>query len=178
MKTKSILTIIVLTMTSLIFGQTSGLNQMDAKGKKDGKWVVYLDKDWKKVDDSTKALYCRYTYFDHGTNIYPMGPCGGKGYKLEPSSADTKKITVLEGEYKWYDANGKLSSVHVFKNDEYVSCKEYFSTGELSQHFDYTKKCEGQSHGWGVTVYDKKGNIKLSSMTCKDKNGNWPPMRG
>jgi len=90
MKTKSILTIIVLTMTSLIFGQTSGLNQMDAKGKKDGKWVVYLDKDWKKVDDSTKALYCRYTYFDHGTNIYPMGPCGGKGYKLEPSSADTK----------------------------------------------------------------------------------------
>jgi antitoxin component YwqK of YwqJK toxin-antitoxin module len=107
-----------------------------------------------------------------------MGPCGGKGYKLEPSSADSKKITVLEGEYKWYDANGKLSSVHIFKNGEYVSCKEYFSTGELNQHFDYTKKCEGQPHGWQVIVYDKKGNVKLSSMTCKDKNGNWPPMRG
>lgn len=178
MKTKSILAIILQTVTMLIFGQTSGFNQMDAKGKKDGKWVIYLDKDWKKVDDSTKALYCRYTYFDHGTNIYPMGSCGGKGYKLEPSSADSKKITVLEGEYKWYDANGKLSSVHVFKNGEYVSCKEYFSTGELSQHFDYTKKCEGQPHGWQVIVYDKKGNVKLSSMTCKDKNGNWPPMRG
>lgn len=178
MKTKSTLIIILLTMTSFIIGQTSGISQLNAKGKKDGKWIVYLDKDWKKVEDSTKALYCRYTYFDQGINIYPMGPCGGKGYKLEPSSADSKKIIVLEGEYKWYDAKGNLSSVHVFKNGEYVSCKEYFSTGELSQYFDYTKKCEGQPHGWEVTVYDKKGNIKLSSMTCKDKNGKWPLMRG
>jgi antitoxin component YwqK of YwqJK toxin-antitoxin module len=177
MKTKSSLTVIFLMMTSLILGQTSGLNQADSKGKKDGKWIVYLDKDWKKVDDSTKAIYCRYTYFDQGTNIYPMGPCGGKGYKLEPGSAD-KKPVLLEGEYKWYDANGKLSSTHVFKNGEYVSCKEYFPSGELSQHFDYTKKCEGQPHGWTVTVYDKKGNVKQSSATCKDKNGNWPPMRG
>jgi len=178
MRTKSILSAIMLTMTGLIFGQTSDLNQMDAKGKKDGRWTVYLDKDWKKVEDSTKALYCRYTYFDHGTNIYPMGLCGNKGYKLESSSVDGKKNTILDGEYKWFDANGKLSSVHVFKNGEYVSCKEYFPTGELSQHYDYTKKCEGQPHGWAVTVYDKQGNIKLSSMTCKDKNGNWPQMRG
>ena len=107
-----------------------------------------------------------------------MGPCGGKSYKLEPSSSVSKKIIVLDGEYKWFDNKGKLSSIHVFKNGEYVSCSEYFSTGELRQHFDYTKKCEGQPHGWQVIVYDKKGNIKFSSMTCKDKNGNWPPMRG
>lgn len=178
MKAKSILTSIILVMTTLVLGQTLSLNRLDTKGKKDGKWIVYLDINWKKVDDSTKALYCRYTYFDHGTNIYPMGPCGGKGYKLEPGPTHNKMIILLDGEYKWFDANGKLSSVHVLKNGEYVSCKEYFSTGELSQHFDYTKKCEGQPHGWSVTVYDKKGNIKLSSMTCKDKNGNWPPMRG
>lgn len=171
MKTKSILTILLLTLTTFIFGQT---NQLDANGKKDGKWTVYLDKDWKKVDDSTKALYRRYTYFDHGTNIYPMGPCGGKGYKLE---GDTKS-RILNGEYKWYDGKGKLSSVHVFKDGEYVSCKEYFPTGELSQHFDYTKKCEGQPHGWTVFIYDKKGNLTLTSPTCKDKDGNWPKMRG
>lgn len=171
MKTKSIFTVLLLTFTTFLFGQ---INQLDAQGKKDGKWTVYLDKDWKKVDDSSKALYKRYTYFDHGANIYPMGPCGGKGYKLE---GDTKNKT-LNGEYKWYDAKGKLSSVHVFKDGEYLSCKEYFPTGELSQHFDYTKKCEGQPHGWTVFIYDKKGNLTLTSPTCKDKDGNWPKMRG
>ncbi len=178
MKAKFILSVVFLAMTLLTFGQTSGLNQINSKGKKEGKWIVYLDKDWEKVDDSTKALYARYTYFDSGTNIYPMGSCGGKGYKLEPGLADNKKTTLLDGEYKWYDAKGKLSSVHVFKNGEYFSCLEYFPTGELSQHFDFTKKCAGQPHGWEVIVYDKKGNIKLASMTCKDKNGKWPPMRG
>jgi hypothetical protein len=56
--------------------------------------------------------------------------------------------------------------------------KSTFSTGELSQHFDYTKKCEGQTHGWTVLIYDKKGNLILTSPTCKDENGNWPKMRG
>ena len=171
------MTIFLLTFVNLIVGQTAGLNQFDSNNKKDGKWIVYLDNDWKKVDDSTKALFYRYTYFDHGVNIYPMGPCGGKGYKLEANPTGNKPI-LLDGEYKWYDSNDKLSSVHVLKNGEYVSCKEYFATGELSQHFDYTKKCPGQPHGWTVTIYDKKGNVKSSSPTCKDKNGNWPPMRG
>jgi len=171
MKTKPILLILLLTLTTFIFSQT---NQFDANGKKDGKWTIYLDKDWKSVDDSTKALFCRYTYFDHGTNVYPMGPCGGKNYKLESNS----KNKVLDGEYKWYDTKGKLSSIHIFKNGEYISCKEYFPTGELSQHFDYTKKCEGQPHGWTVFIYDKKGNLTLTSPTCKDKNGKWPKMRG
>ncbi len=178
METKSIFTIFLISFTSLIFSQTLELNQIDSKGKKNGKWTVYLDKDWNKINDSTKAMFCRYTFFDHGTNIYPMGPSGGNGYKLEPFSEYNNKIAILDGEYKWYDAKGKLSSVHVFKNGEYISCKEYFPTGELSQNFDYTKKCEGQQHGWTVYIYDKKGNMTHILPTCKDKDGNWPKMRG
>lgn len=177
MKTTSVLIFLLLITSGLIISQTPTLNQFDSDGKKDGKWVLYLDKDWKKVNDSTKAFYCRYSYFDHGTHIYPMGPCGGKGYKMEPVSFNDKKVVLLEGEYKWFDSKGKLSSVHVFKDGEYVSCKEYFPTGELSQHFDYTKKCEGQTHGWIVYIYDKKGNLKLALPTCKDMNGKWPLMR-
>jgi len=129
--------------------------------------------------DSAKAIFCRYTYFDHGINVYPMGPCGGKDYKLESTtSSDNPRIKLLDGEYKWYDGKGKLSSVHVFKNGEYVSCKEFYSSGELNQYFDYTKKCEGQPHGWIVYIYDKKGNVTQALPTCKDKNGNWPTMRG
>ncbi|MBA3705029.1 MAG: hypothetical protein H0W84_03760 [Bacteroidetes bacterium] len=179
MKIKFILTLLLLTFTSFPFSQTETLNQLDSTGKKHGKWIVYLDTNWKKVDDSTKASMMRYTFFDHGINVYPMGPCGLKNYRLESVYGNydsNAKIKLLDGEFKWFDGKGKLSSVHILKNGEYVSCKEYYPTGELKQHFDYTKKCEGQSLGWTVYIYDKTGNITLTSPICKDKKGNWPVM--
>lgn len=168
---------LLLAMTIPSFCQNSDLNQKDANGKKNGRWVVYLDKDWRRTEDSSEAWYYRFTWFDRGTNVYPMGPCGRKGYRLEPSQAKSGKPALLDGEYRWYDATGKLSSVHVFVQGEYVSCKEYFRDGKLSQHFDYTKKCEGDTLGWMVTIYHKNGQIKTTSATCKDENGNWPRMR-
>lgn len=165
--------IIVLSSNS----QTKNYNQLDSAGKKHGKWVVYLNQYWKKVTDSSAASYFRYTYYDHGVNIYPMGPCGKKGYRLESNLKQSNQLNLLDGEYKWYDSKGRLSSIHVFKNGEYISCKEFYTSGELNQLFDYTKKCENSEHGWQVSVYDKKGTVKLTSMTCKDKNNQWPKMR-
>ena len=110
-----------------------------------------------------------------------MGAGGGKNYKMESSTDQSKqasKIKMLDGEYKWYNDKGKLQYVHVFKNGEYVSYKEYYATGELQTMFDYTKKCEGQPHSWTAYTYDKKGNVTSTSPTCKDKNGNYPKMRG
>lgn len=173
MRTHLRVAIVSVVFNAGLFAQVEPLNQFDASGKKEGKWPVYLDKNWRKASDSTSAAYCRYTYYDHGTNIYPMGPCGGKGYTLETTKADK----LLNGEYKWYDSKGRLSSVHMFKDGEYISCKEYFPSGELSQHFDYTKKCDGQAHGWTVFCYNKKGDLILASPTCKDENGKWPVMR-
>jgi antitoxin component YwqK of YwqJK toxin-antitoxin module len=173
MKNQFLLTVSCVAFATLLFSQSTAPNQFDPSGKRDGKWCVYLDKDWKKTTDSTSALYLRYTWYDHGTNIYPMGSCGGKGYKL--ATATSGKL--LNGEYTWYDAKGRLSSVHVFKDGEYISCREYFVTGELSQHFDYTKKCDGQQYGWTVFCYNKKGDLILTSPTCKDEKGKWPAMR-
>ncbi len=172
MTTKFTFLILLVTISAGLFSQSTSINQTDSLGKKDGKWFVYLDKDWAKLSDSTNAVYFRYTYFDHGTNVYPMGKCGGKDYRLEGG-----KTRILNGEYKWYDAKGRLSSVHVFNDGEYVSCKEYFTTGQLSQHFDYTKKCYGQVLGWTVFIYNKKGELVLESPTCKDESGKWPLMR-
>lgn len=177
MKVKLSLTFLFLSMVTFIFSQVEKINQLDVNGQKTGKWKLYLDNEWKVTEDTSKAVYFRYTYFDNSTNIYPMGPCGGKGYNLKPQSAKTNQ-QLLDGEYNWYDNKGRLNSVHVFKNGEYISCKEYFTTGELNQHFDYTKKCDGQEHGWTVYVYDKKGNIIQTIATCKDKNGKWPLLRG
>jgi len=158
--------------------QSEKWNQFDDKGKKHGKWVVYLDQNWDKVKDSTKALYYRYNYFDHGVSLYPMGPCGKKGWKLESSPFEGAPSKLLNGTYKWYTKDGKLSSEHILKNGEYVSCKEYYATGELNQHFDYTKKCKGEVHGWGVYIYDKAGKLLMTSWMCRDENGEWPKTRG
>jgi antitoxin component YwqK of YwqJK toxin-antitoxin module len=88
------------------------------------------------------------------------------------------KVKVLDGEYKWTNDKGKTSSVHVLKNGEYVSCKEYYSSGELEQFFDYTKKCAGEIYGWCLFIYDKTGKVTLESWMCREKNGQWPKTRG
>lgn len=162
---------------SFFFFAQEKINQYDFNKRRTGKWLIYLDKDWKRTDDSTKATYCRYTWYHDGMNIYPMGPCGKEGYKLEvpAGNAQTK---LLDGEYKWLDAKGKISSIHVFKKGVYVSCNEYYPGGNnVEQFFDYTAKCEGLKHGWKLTVYKKNGDIKMVSPMCPDANGIWPLTR-
>ena len=160
-----------------LHAQQEPLNQRDASGKPDGKWIVYLDAKWNKTD-SSKAVYYRYTWFDHGVNIHPMGPGSARMETTADSSKQDRKIKLLDGEYKWYDAKGRLKYMHVFKNGEYVAYKEYYSSGGVQTFIDYTKHCENQPHSWTLYLYDKKGNLTLTSPTCKDKKGQWPKMRG
>jgi hypothetical protein len=152
------------------------INLRDDEGKKHGKWIVYLDNNWARTDDSTKASFKRMTVYDHGTNLYPMGPCGRKGWTLI-GKTEKSGITRLEGEYKWIKKNGKISSSHVFNEGNYIDCKEYYSNGKVEQHFDYTKKFGTQENSWCLTIYDKEGNVKLLNYFCK-QNGKWPKTRG
>jgi hypothetical protein len=161
-----------------VYCQTEKINQFDNQNKKNGKWIVYLDQKWNKVD-SSKAIYYRYTWYDHGINIHPMGAGGGKNSTMQTTvdtSKQTGKAKMLDGEYKWYE-NGKLKYTHIFKNGEYISYTEYNNSGKISTFFDYAKGCEAQPHSWTIFVYDKDGNVTLTSPMCKDKNGNWPKMR-
>jgi antitoxin component YwqK of YwqJK toxin-antitoxin module len=176
MKTIIFITTVFLNLT-VMNGQTESINKLNSYNKKDGKWSVYLDSEWNKVD-SNKAIFVRYTWFDNGVNIHPMGAGGAK---MEATSTTPKKVglfTILDGEYKWYDKNGKLKYTHIFKDGEYESYKEFYPTGELQTLFDYTKKCEGQPHSWTIFIYDKNGNLIKTTGTCKDENGKWPKMRG
>src|SRR5688572_25962798 len=123
MKTKLLL---VSVLFAFALSAQEKLNQLDANGKKDGKWIVWLDTDWKLAKDSMSAAYFRYNYFDHGASVYGMGPWGGKNTKMTgtPTSVVKKgNAKMLDGEYKWYNSKGELRSTHVLKNGWYVSFK-------------------------------------------------------
>ncbi|HLC82527.1 MAG TPA: hypothetical protein VJI69_01775 [Bacteroidia bacterium] len=148
--------------TLFSYSQTEALNQFDESNKKDGKWIVYLNKNWREVKDSSKATYYRYTFYNHGRDVYPMGPCGKNGWKLESiaNTTQTGGLKLLDGEYKWFDKKGRIFSIHILKNGDYISCKEFYPSGLIHQHFNYTKKWGDLPHNWCISVYDKKGNFK------------------
>ena len=156
------------------------INQTDAEGKRDGLWLVYLDAAGDKTKDSTKAVYKRYTWYDHGTNVYPMGSLIETGGKIETTGATAEKgkIVLLNGEYKCYNKKGVLFAIHKFDSGHYVSYTEYHPSGTVKTLFDYTKHCDGQEHSWHMYIYDATGKLTLEQCTKKDAAGNWPKMKG
>ncbi|HLP12495.1 MAG TPA: hypothetical protein VK177_11235 [Flavobacteriales bacterium] len=159
---KLVITLFLISFTVAVSAQEK-INQYDANGKKHGKWVVYWDVNWKNTDSAT-AVYARYNFFHHGSNLQPMGPCGAKGSKLEEKTRSNEMIgnaRLLDGEFKWYDDKGRLRFIFEITKGEFVKYTEYRSSGKLDQVFDYTKHInEDQPHSWYIIGYDKKGNKK------------------
>lgn len=171
MKKLLLLTCILFSLS--LFSQ-EGINQLDANGKKHGKWIVWLDTDWKLAKDSMSAAYYRYNYFDHGASVYGMGSWGGKNFKMEGTPNKIVKkgnAKQLDGLYKWYNGKGQLVCEHILKDGWYVSFKEYYpSTGLLQTHFDYTKKFETQEYSWWYAAYNKSGKLIFESYE-REQNG-------
>lgn len=149
---KKIISLLCLILTLSVFGQS----------KKNGKSTVYLDNAWSETKDSSKAAFVKYTYYDNGVNLYPMGP-RDKNWLLKNSDgvSSTNGLVVLNGEYSWYDKKGQLRAVDVFKNGEYVLHKFYYPDGKINQIFDYTKKYKEQDYTYTVTEYNKSGKMKF-----------------
>lgn len=136
------------------------VNKLDKNGKKDGWWIIYLDANWKEVEHD-KAVYSRYTNYVNGQNMYLMGPCGKKGWRLMSNNAEVKPVQgyviLLDGEYEWLKEDGKISSTHKFNKGWYADCKEYSKSGKLEQHYDYSTKQGGNENTFLFHQYDKKG---------------------
>lgn len=143
------------------FSQSARLNQLDASGKKEGKWVLYLDKEWKEVKDTNTAVCCHYTYFDHGTILYPMGGFG-RGLKLQAPANGEKfgNKELLNGEYKWINKDGLAAFILVFRKGEFVSYKEYYDSGKLHEYFDYANKWKGEPYTYCMKIYYKNGKMQ------------------
>lgn len=140
------------------------VNKYDSAGKKHGKWIVYLGTHWKPVTDSNKAVFYKYTYYDHGFNIYNNEVPPRKGWKLDTSGRSPQqngKIALLDGEYKWVDKNGKITFISIFKNGIPVLMLDSNPSNKL-QHdtWNYLEHWRNQPHSFFVSISDKKGSLK------------------
>lgn len=174
MSLKSLITTLLCVMPYFLFAQ-SAPNYVNSNNKKEGEWIVYLDGNWKEVSDSSKAKFFRYTTYDNGVDLYPMGVCGKKGWKLVVTeTAQIKPSTdpkMLNGVYKWYDASDNLVSEHVFENSEYLDCKEYYPNGVLRHHFDYSNSFQNEVNTYLVMVYSKTG--KKTTYVMRNGDMGW-----
>jgi hypothetical protein len=171
---KAILSLVFVLFTLSLSSQET-TNQLE-NGKKQGKWIVWLDKDWKLAKDSISAVYFRYNYYNHGESCNPMGPWGGKLEAKANSSVKKGNAVLLDGDYKWYNSKGQLVCEHVLKNGWYVSFKEYFpSSGQLQTFFDYTQHYtehdKTQEHSYSITTYNKKGKQTFNGWASENQGG-------
>jgi hypothetical protein len=173
---KTIFSLLIILCAFSSFAQEDKINQRDDKGEKHGKWIIWLDDNWAHTD-SAKAVYKRYTYYEHGSNVYMMGPIKSKKGRLECSTnniAQAGKIVLLDGEYKSYNEKGKLSIVFLIEDGWFVKYTEYRSDGTLDQIFDYTKHYEDQEHSWLMQGYKKDGSLKWEYYIRRNADGTWP----
>jgi len=163
---------------TLVNGQiVTNINQHDSKGKKDGKWMSYYNKQWKVVEDSSKAYYYFYTYYNHGARMHTIARWGTKGGRLVDSLAGTDhmgKIELLDGKYTWFDKNGKLFAILCFDKGEPTLWKQFYPSGKLHLLFDYSKKCDGKPLSYFLNIYDKKGGLETALPISLRENGKWP----
>jgi len=162
-----------------MFGQAEAINQLDSKGKRNGKWIEYPDAKWKVVKDSSAAVYYRYAHYDHGVNLYGSSNHSRLNFKLESSgnSNQAGKIKMLDGEYKWLDKKGRVVSIDKYNNGEVIWSKNYSwhvgntwlgemlgyrknLTGTLHESYDFTKKYKEQPYTFYIEIYDTKGKVK------------------
>lgn len=169
---KFLITLIIgFAATSSAFAQ---LNQRDGKGKKDGKWIIYLDEKWKPVSDSSHAYYSRYTYYDHGVDIYPIGRGKNSFHIAEGKTNAVKgKPLLLNDNYRWVDKDGTTRSTNNYKNGEPVQIQFFYANGKQSRDFEYTKSWKGVPHTYHVIVFDKTGTPNAYFYMRKERENDW-----
>lgn len=170
---KTLLSLLPIATSFLSYSQSDTLNQIDSNGLKQGYWTVYLDDEWKKVDEKSDATYMRYAYYINGGNLYPMS--SWKNAYISMNGEMTMTITgnpiLLDGTFTWYDKKGRLLSRHVLKNGVYQSYEYYYKSEKLKGGFTTTEQCGETALDYCVFLCDKEGSIKSKWPILRDESG-------
>lgn len=165
MKIKILPFLVLVLISQFAIAQSDTLNRIDVNNKKIGWWIVYLDKDLGITEDTSKANYYRYSYFDDKFDYYNMSRIGTKRNPvIVPTSIKRDQdIIPLEGEYKANYNNGQTRFILIAQNGKLKEYKEFYKNGALKTRYDYTESCGDTSFHYCIYLYKKDESLKYKA---------------
>jgi hypothetical protein len=137
------------------------LNQLDAKKRKIGYWIEYLNDQLypsaKKEDD----VFFRYIYYDHGEPVGIVIPGAMRRLILvvEGNSFKTGEIILLNGTYSFYSKNYDLLRKEIYINGIPVQFLSY-RKNKIKEEINFNKKYNNQTGSYLTISYNKDGSEK------------------
>ena len=165
---------LVLLPHNVCYAQADTLNQLNAKGKKNGYWKVYLDDKLEPVTSESSAYFYGYEYFDNGKNVFPFLYDKGK-IVYNSIVPDKGKPALLGGTFRWYNENGILTEENVYKDGYPFLIKNYFfpkkRPEEVSMQVLYFDKQYNNTPGTCYYEEYYKGRLKDKRWYRNGENG-------
>jgi len=158
----AIITLLVVFSSVHTFSQSDTLNQIDSNGKKTGWWIIYLNDNFEKLEDSVGATHCMYDYRTGWFSHYSWGKdLGSKKHSVYFPNNDTLKLgnyTLLNGDYIIKYKDGTVWTVLSTSNGKLIEYKKFWPNGQLDDHFIYSAEC-GAPIRTCLMEYNKKGEL-------------------
>jgi len=173
MQMKHVILFIVTIAVSSIFGraQSDTINRVDSNNKRIGWWKVYLDKDLAVTEDSTKASYFKYSYFEGKFDYYSTSRFGSEKNPVITSYVGKTSdiIQALDGEYKVNFSNGQPRFILLTQNGKLLEYKEFYKNGKVKHAFDYTESCGDTPFHYCIYFYNEDGSLKMKTSIRSPK---------
>ncbi|MES2588669.1 MAG: hypothetical protein V4622_06790 [Bacteroidota bacterium] len=161
---KTLITILLFPL--ICISQNDTLNKY-LNGKKNGTWMVYLDRKLNPIEDSSFAFFIAYENYDLGDRIF-------KYYKHPFKDVDSVmhseewpvqgKPQILSGIFKWYSTDGKILGHEEYRDGLpwYMKTYQYYNKKPqkcgFNEVLDWSKNYNGI---FGTYYYEEYWDEKL-----------------
>ena len=174
-----ILIILILTFNNLISQEVyniDSINKLNEKGRKDGIWLEYIDKDWKclKNTEKDKAIFKRYVYFDEGFRVTCSNRLKNKVFKTSDLPKVDKLPILLDGIYDFYYKNGNKYCTVKYKKGIQVGKHLYFyKNGKIMSEYNYEVRSKNNPYTFYYKEFNRDGSLKYYGYYCRYRKSDW-----
>ena len=106
---------VLFALTSLAQKIPSNSNQVNA-GKRNGKWTITFDANWKEINDASQAVYYRLIEYQQGKPVGKVRDFHSKGLLQWEGQLLSDNPDVNDGLCIWYYENGDRKSEATYKD--------------------------------------------------------------
>ncbi|HAS41359.1 MAG TPA: hypothetical protein DCS93_12815, partial [Microscillaceae bacterium] len=127
-------------------------NKTDTQGKRQGKWVILYDKDWKIAKDTSQAQFYRVISYKDDLPVgkvrdyYLSGKIQWEGRLLKDRPKEIK-----EGQCTWYYESTKIKEIGWFDNE-----------GELIKWKSFDEQGSVKDQGFSASLFKKATDLVIA----------------